>query len=150
MSPSGYPRRYGVRQPGHQPKDSAVERHSPIDVEVVAHVIGSMDHCNHCQVFIDGVGIGDQVHGRDLQSFPEEFVRDWARLSDWVLDLAETFPGQLVIRITDAQSVRGLWKSLTRGVRKYPTFIVDGKEKYHGWEREHLNKMIERVLVENG
>ena len=125
-------------------------QYRPVDVEVVAHVIGSMDHCSHCQVFIDGVGIGEQVHGRDLQSFPEEFVRDWTRLSDWVLDLAETFPGQLVIRITDAQSVRGLWKSLTRGVRKYPTFIVDGKEKYHGWEREHLNKMIEQVLTGDG
>lgn len=125
-------------------------QHKPIDVEVVAHVIGSMDHCSHCQVFIDGVGVGEQVHTQDLQSFPEDFVHDWQRLSDWVLDLAATYPGQLVIRITDAQSLQGLWRSLTRGVRKYPTFIVDGKEKYHGWERERLNNMIEQVLVADG
>jgi hypothetical protein len=117
-----------------------------IDVEVVAHVTGSMNHCDHCQVFIDGVGIGDQIHQQDIQSYPEEFIRDWQRVSDWVLDLAATFPGQLVIRITDAQSMQGLWKSLTKGVRKYPTFIVDGEEKYHGWEAEALNEVIRRHL----
>lgn len=117
-----------------------------IDVEVVAHVTGSMSHCSHCQVFIDGVGIGEQVHQRDVQSYPDEFVRDWARLSDWLLELAAAFPGQLVIRITDAQSIRSLWKSITKGVRKYPTFIVGGEVKYHGWDRERLYGIIRQHL----
>ena len=131
-------------------KATAMVQNRPIDVEIVAHVTGSMNHCSHCQVFIDGVGVGDQVHRYDVQSYPEEFVRDWQRLSDWVLDLAAAFPSQIVIRITDAQSIKGLWKSLTKGIRKYPTFIIDGKETYHGWERENLYEMIERVLVEEG
>lgn len=117
-----------------------------LTVEVVAHVTGSVDHCSHCQIFIDRAGIGDKIHQEDLQSYPEDFVRDWQRVSDWVLDLAEVFSGQLIIRITDAQSMRGLWSSLTRGVRKYPTFIIDGKEKYQGWDRERLNEMIRQHL----
>ncbi len=120
--------------------------HKPVDVEVFAHVTGSMNHCTHCQVFIDGVGIGNQVHLADIQSYPEDFVRDWQRLSDWILDLAETFPGQIVIRVTDAQSMRGLWKALTRGVRRYPTFIVEGQETYQGWDRDRLAEMIRRRL----
>jgi hypothetical protein len=118
----------------------------PLDVEVVAHVTGSMNHCDHCQVFIDGVGVGEKIHREDLQSYPEDFIRDWQRVSDWVLDLAAAFPGQLVIRITDAQSVQGLWKSLTKGVRKYPTFIVGGQEKYHGWDHEQLSDLIRKHL----
>jgi hypothetical protein len=124
-----------------------MDKNRPIDVEVVAHITGSMSHCDHCQVFIDGVGIGGQIHQENIQSYPEEFIRDWTRLSDWVLDLAEAFPGQLVIRITDAQSVQGLWKSISKGVRKYPTFIVEGEEKYHGWDQEHLNEMIRGRLA---
>jgi hypothetical protein len=120
--------------------------HQPLDIEVVTHVTGSMIHCQHCQVFVDRAGVGGRVHQENLQSYPEEFTRDWERVSGWVLDLAATFPGQLVIRITDAQSLRGLWKSLTRGVRRYPTFIVGGRETYHGWDREHLNGMIRQHL----
>ena len=40
-----------------------------MEVEVVAHVLGSMDHCSHCQVFIDGAGIGDQVHQSEYGNF---------------------------------------------------------------------------------
>lgn len=121
-----------------------------VEVEVVTHVTGSMDHCDSCQVFIDGVGIGGKIHNEDMQSYPEDFVRDWQRLSDWVFKLADSYPGKLVIRITDAQSVGGLWRSLTKGVRQYPTFIVDGSEKYHGWDDEQLNAIINRHLVSSG
>jgi hypothetical protein len=119
----------------------------PLDIEIIAHVVGSMKHCNHCQVFIDGVGVGDQIHRENVQSYPEDFIHDWQRLSGWVLDLAEAFPGQLVIRITDAQSLRGLWKALTQRARQYPTFIIEGRETYHGWDREHLDQRIRERLV---
>ncbi len=118
----------------------------PLDIEVVAHVTGSMDHCQSCQVFIDGVGVGGKVKQEDIEAYPEEFVRDWQNVSTWVLELADKYPGQLLIRITDAQSVQGLWKSLTKGVRKYPTFIIEGHEKYHGWDHEKLESMIQRRL----
>lgn len=118
-----------------------------LDVEIVTHVTGSMDHCDHCQVFIDGVGIGEQIHQQDIQSYPQDLIRDWQRVSDWVIELAATFPGQLRIRITDAQSPQGLWKNLTKGIRRYPTFIVGGKEKYHGWNHEDLNEIVRRHLT---
>ena len=121
--------------------------HKPIDIEVVTHVTGSMNHCNQCQVFIDGVGVGEKIHTEDMMSYPEEFVQDWQRLSDWVFELADGFPGQLVIHITDAQSMQGLWKSLSKGVHQYPTFIIDGDEKYHGWDHDQLNDLIRRRLV---
>lgn len=119
---------------------------TPLDVEVVAHVTGSMEHCSHCQVFIDGAGIGEKVHQDNLSSYPPDFIEDWQRLSDWILELAAAYPGQLVIRVTDAQSLPGIWKAVTKGVRKYPTFIIDGNEKYYGWDKSYLNHLIDRHL----
>jgi len=106
-----------------------------VQIEVVAHVLGSLNHCSHCQVFIDGVGVGGRVKQADLEAYPQEFMAEWQRLSNWVLALAERYTGQLVIKIIDAQSLQGLWKALWHGVRKYPTFIIDG-EKYQGWQAE--------------
>jgi hypothetical protein len=118
----------------------------PLDVEIVAHITGSMQHCSHCQVFIDGVGVGEKIHRENISSYPPEFIADWQRLSDWILEVARDYPGQLVIRVTDAQSPQGLWKALTKGVRKYPTFIIDGQEKYHGWDKDQLNNLILKHL----
>jgi hypothetical protein len=78
----------------------------PLDIEVVAHITGSMDHCQSCQVFIDGVGVGGQVKRDDLASYPEEFIQDWRNVSDWVLELADN--PRVIICITDAQSGRAV------------------------------------------
>ena len=117
-----------------------------LDIEVVTHVAGSMDHCGQCQVMFNSVGIGGQIHREDVDSYPEDFVRDWERLSAWVFKLAETFPDRLVIRITDAQSVNGMWKAISRGVRKYPTFIIEGEEQYQGWDDGALSELIRKHL----
>jgi hypothetical protein len=116
-----------------------------LQVEVVAHVLGSMDHCPQCQVFIDGVGVGQQIHRTDLDSYPPDWMQEWQRLSDLILDLAARYPGRLQIKITDAQSPQGLWLALRRGVRRYPTFLVAG-EKYHGFEQSRVEELISRHL----
>ena len=106
--------------------------YKPLQVEVVAHVLGSMNHCSHCQVFIDGVGVGGQIKQADLNAYPREFMDDWQHLSDWVLALAARYPGQLVIKIIDAQSLQGLWQALRHNIHKYPAFIVEGKTYQFG------------------
>ena len=116
-----------------------------LQVEVISHVLGSMNHCSHCQVFIDGVGVGEQIHNADLASYPPEWMHEWQQLSDLILSLTERFAGQLVIKITDAQSPQALWKALRYGIRKYPTFIVKG-EKYHGLDEATITNLIERHL----
>lgn len=120
--------------------------HNPLEIEIVAHVISSMQHCTHCQAFIDGTGIGGQVHQENLEAYPEEFVREWRLTSQIVLELAERFPEQVNFRITDAQSLRGLWKALSKGIRRYPTFIIEGGETYHGWDSSQIGLMIQRHL----
>jgi len=117
----------------------------PLEVEVVTHILGSMNHCTHCQVFIDGVGIGDQVHQADLESYPPDWMEEWQHLSDLIYSITEQYAGRLVVKLTDAQSPQALWKSIRRRIRKYPTFLV-GEEKYQGLEKTKVVELIERHL----
>jgi hypothetical protein len=117
-----------------------------LEVEVVAHVLGSMDHCSQCQVFIDGVGVGDQIHQADLDSYPPDWMEEWQSLSDLILNITEQYAGQLVVKVTDAQSPQAIWKAIRRGIRKYPTFIV-GNDKYHGLDQTKIANLIERHLA---
>lgn len=116
-----------------------------LEVEVIAHVLGSMDHCQHCQVFIDGVGVGGQIHQSDLESYPPDWMDEWQRLSNLILDLAERYTGKLVIKITDAQTPQALWKAIRFRIHKYPTFIIAG-EKYQGLNEEKVAQLIEKNL----
>jgi hypothetical protein len=105
--------------------------HKPVQLEIIAQVPGSLNLCSHCQVFIDNVGVGSKTKQTDLDSYPPEFTADWQHLSALVLTLIERYPSQLVIKIIDAQSPLGLWLTLWRGIRCYPTFILAGR-KYQG------------------
>ncbi len=107
----------------------------PLQLEIIAHVPGSYNLCSRCQAFFDNSGVGPKARRADLDSYPHEFMADWQRLSDWVLGLSARYPGRLAIKIIDAQSPRGVWLALRRGVRRYPTFILAG-EKYQGWAAE--------------
>lgn len=119
-----------------------------LEVEVIAHVLGSMDHCSHCQVFLDGVGLGDQIHQADLESYPPDWMEEWQQLSDIIFNVTERYAGRLVVKITDAQSPQALWKALKRGIRKYPTFVI-GDEKYYGLDEGLVMQLIERHLPQS-
>lgn len=118
-----------------------------LQVEIVARTISSMMHCSHCQIFLDEVGVGPQVHRENLQAYPPEWREEWERLSALVEHLAQRFAGRIVIHLTDAQSLRGLWWAI-RGVRRYPTFIVGGVERLNGWDEERIAQCIQQQLAQ--
>jgi hypothetical protein len=123
--------------------------HDLPQVEVFAHVLGSMDHCSHCQVFLDGAGVGGAIHQQDLDSYPREWMADWQKLSDLIFTITERHPGRLVVKITDAQSPQAIWAAIRKGVRKYPTFIVGG-EKYTGMDEAAVMDLISRHVPQAG
>lgn len=118
-----------------------------LEVEVVAHVLGSMDHCSHCQVFLDGVGLGEQIHQADLDSYPPEWMDEWQQLSDIIFNLTERYAGRLVVKITDAQSPQAMWMTIKKGIRKYPTFLIQN-DTYHGLDENRVVDLIERHLLQ--
>jgi len=119
----------------------------PLEVEVIAYVLGSMNHCSHCQVFLDGVGVGGKVHQADLDSYPEDLRQDWQRLSDLIFSITEKFAGKIVVRITDAQSPQAMWKAIRRGVRRYPSFLI-GEDRLAGLDQDAVERLIETHLLQ--
>jgi hypothetical protein len=114
----------------------------PVNVEVIAPLLSGARHCQSCQIFIDEAGISRRVLKDELSSYPEEMWRDYARLSQMVRDLAARYGDQLRIMLIDPHSPMGFWRSLRHWVRSYPTFIVNGRAKYSGWDLAALDALL--------
>jgi hypothetical protein len=95
-----------------------------------------------------GLGIGDKVHNQEINEYPADLQDEYLRLSEWVRQTYRQYGAGVRIQIVDPQSLVGLWKHLRYGIRRYPTFIVDGRRKYTGWEAAApaLDE-VERLLV---
>ncbi|RME89510.1 MAG: hypothetical protein D6770_04300 [Anaerolineae bacterium] len=81
-----------------------------------------------------------------MQEYPPEMIEEHIRLSDWIAEISQRYGADIEIRLIDPQSGLGLWKAIRYWVRKYPTFIVNGKEKYTGWDRDALDAILQRAL----
>lgn len=121
---------------------------SYVSVQVIAPVLTNFFHCMHCEQLFDQAGIGRQVHQEELDQYPEDIKQESARLTDWLFDLAQRYEGQIHIHVIDPQSPEGLFKSVRYWVRKYPTFIVDGRQKVTGWNRAALDEVLQSRLAE--
>ena len=103
----------------------------PILVEVVAYAPTGFYHCQHCEIIFNEQGVGKQIHREQLQSaLPQELMRDYAEVSRWVNALVDRYQEQIAIKVVDAASIEGVWKSLRHGLRRYPAVIVAGGEKF--------------------
>ena len=80
---------------------------------------------------------------REMQvAYPPEMLEEAERLVTWLRDLSARYGEQLHIRIVDPQSVEGFFKSLRHRVRRYPTFIINRRAKYTGWEPAALERLL--------
>lgn len=77
-----------------------------------------------------------------MQEYPPALLQEHIRLSDWVTELSTRYGPDIQIRVIDPQSGLGFFKCLRHRVRKYPTFIINGKTKYTGWDKEALEGLL--------
>ena len=120
----------------------------PIRLQVIAPTFGGLGICTACELVLGEAGIGSRPAGRALEEYPPEWQEDVRRLSDWVRELAGRYGERILIKVIDPQSPEGLLKSLRFRVRSYPTWIVDGKARIVGWDREGLAVAIDGVTGE--
>ncbi len=81
-------------------------------------------------------------HERGLDEYPPEWQEDFQHLSDVVISLSTRYQDSILIQIWDPRSLQGLMKSIRYWVRRYPTFIVEGREKVTGWDVDQLEQHI--------
>jgi hypothetical protein len=77
-----------------------------------------------------------------MDEYPPDLKEEYLRLSDWIRELTRNYKDRLLIKLIDAQSILGIYKSLRHWVRKYPTFIVERQEAYTGWDKKRLESLL--------
>jgi hypothetical protein len=120
---------------------------SHVSVQVIAPVLTNFFHCMHCEQFFALAGVGQPVHLEEFDQYPEDAKHEAARLANWLLDLSHRYGDQIHIRVIDPQSPAGLLKSIRFWVRKYPTFIVDSRQRVTGWDRAALDAVLQAQLA---
>ena len=80
-----------------------------------------------------------------MEEYPLDLKEEYLKLCDWIRELAGIYKDRILIKLIDAQSILGMYKSLRHWVRKYPTFIVEGQETYTGWDKKRLESLLVNV-----
>ena len=99
-----------------------------------------------CEMLMAQAEMDKPPHERSLDEFPAEWQEDFRRLFALILDLAARYGDRILIRIWDPRSLQGMFKAIRYGVRRYPTFIVEGRKKIAGWDIA----AIEQALLATG
>lgn len=118
----------------------------PISLEIVTKVITTFDHCSHCEIIFDEADLDRKFHQKEMNEYPLDLKDEFIRLSDWIRELAQLYKHRLLIKLIDAQSLLGIYKSLRYQIRTYPTFIIEGKETYAGWNKDQLEGLIDKYI----
>jgi hypothetical protein len=118
----------------------------PILLEVVAKVITSFDQCRRCKILFDQAGLNQNFRQKEMDEYPPDLKEENSRLLDWMGELHRLYKHRLLIKLIDAPSLLGIYKSLRHRIRTYPTFIVEGKETYAGWDKSQLENLLDRYI----
>ena len=118
----------------------------PICVEIVTQMITTFDHCSHCALIFDEADLGPRHRQKEVDEYPQDLKEDFLKLSNCIGELTRLYKHRLRIRLIDAKSLMGLYKSLRFRIRTYPTFIVEGKEALPGWDRSRLEGILDKYI----
>ena len=117
-----------------------------ITLEVISLVPGLFKTCAPCEFITDQVGLKGKRDRQDLNEYPEDVKEDYLFLSQWVKELSQRYREKILIKIIDAQSLEGLYKSVRHRVFRYPAFIIDRKKKYIGKGKFQLDTLLQEEL----
>jgi hypothetical protein len=118
----------------------------PIQLEIVTKVVTFFDRCRRCQILFNQSGLDEKIHQKEMEEYPPDLKEEYLKLSDWIRELTRLYKHRLLIRVIDAQSPLGFYKSLRHRIRTYPAFIVEGKETYTGWDKSQLESLLDKNI----
>ena len=111
-----------------------------VELEVVAPVLGHPS--SPCEVFADGAGVRRDGPIWSSESCSNDRRAEFEALCDFLVHLSACYGSHLVIRLLDPGSARGVWTSTRHRVCRYPTFIVDDRDRIAGFSRTEVDAAI--------
>lgn len=118
----------------------------PILLEIVAKLITTFGHCRHYEILFDKASLGQKFHQKEMDEYPSDIKEEFIQLSAWIRELSRLYKHRLTIKLIDAQSLLGIYKSLRHRIRTYPAFIVERKEIYFGWDKNQLEDLLDKYV----
>jgi hypothetical protein len=76
---------------------------------------------------------------------PHDLQNEFHDLSEWAHTLPSKFGNRIRLRLIDAASIEGFFKSLVRRFRRYPAFTVDDR-RYVGSDFSRVEALITERL----
>lgn len=119
---------------------SAAQR-PPLYVEVITRVLTITGSTSPLEVLLSDVA-GAKDANDQVNQYPREMKEEYLRLSDWIRTLADRYRQDILIKVIDAHTPLGLYKAVRHRFRKTPTFIVNGRHKYTGWDEQRLEIIL--------
>lgn len=93
------------------------------------------------------IGLGRKVHAEQLETgLPDDLAREFHALSTWAGSLPARFGSAVSVRLVDAASLEGFFKSLVRRLHRYPAFIVEGR-RYVGTDFSRVDALIAECVA---
>ncbi|MBI2526371.1 MAG: hypothetical protein HYV93_10340 [Candidatus Rokubacteria bacterium] len=87
------------------------------------------------------------MHQDQLETgLPEDLYEEFHRLSEWAQSLPAKFGPRVSLRLVDAASIEGFFKSLLGRVRRYPAFKV-GSGPYVRLDFSEVDALISAQLA---
>jgi hypothetical protein len=105
----------------------------PLLVEIIAYAPTAYYHCTHCEVAWREMGASNRIHDEQVESsLPADMAQEYERVSEWVRDIFGKYCDRIVLKVIDAASIEGLYKSLRYNARRYPAVIVGKSSRFTG------------------
>ena len=119
----------------------------PIMVEVLSIMLTVQTvECPNCRISFMDIPRECNLLDREIEEYPEDLKEQVVRLSDWIRELIQLYPNQIQVKVIDALSPLGLYKKLRYRIKEFPTFIVDHRETYSGWDKKALEAILKQHL----
>lgn len=104
-----------------------------LPIEIVAYAPTAFYHCQHCEVVWKESGFSTGLHEEQVQSaLPPDLLLEYQAISDWAHHLLDTYGSRVLIKVIDAASAEGVWKTIRHGLSRYPAVMVGGQRHVCG------------------
>jgi hypothetical protein len=79
------------------------------------------------------MGATNRIHQEQMgSSLPEDLMQEYQVVSDWVREIFRVHCDRVVLKVVDAASLEGFYRSLKYNAHRYPAVIVNGKSRFIG------------------
>lgn len=105
----------------------------PLLIEIIAYAPTAYYHCTHCEVAWREMGATNRIHEEQMSSsLPEDLIKEYQIVSEWVRQMFQVHCDNILLKVIDAASIEGVFKSLKYNARQYPAVIVNGESRFVG------------------